>query len=311
MTENPFDKACRYLLKLEPVAMLAWLLNVAASVFQFIRWIDARRLPFPGTPDRICDTVAHIERLDDNHRPWALIAEFNIEPDPLMFGRMLAYLGLLWMEEKPSKERGDRFHLGAIQVNLTGMGDCSRSFDWPDAGLRTDLRVREINLSTLVAANVLQAIADQTAPRTVLPWIPLMQGGSDSGIIERWKELASAEPNAQRRADFGGLVLVFAEAANCWDVWKLALKEWNMIESKQVKEWQDQARKEGRQEGRREGRLETLLEFLQDKFGNLPADLPAHLQSIDDGNVLRQLLLKAVHAGSLEDFQRQIPNGSK
>src|SRR5471030_1105492 len=107
-------------MKLEPVAMLAWLLGLGSSVFAFVRWIDARRLPFPGNPDRTCDTVAHVERLDDNHVPWAVVVEFNIEPDSLMFGRMTAYLSLLWMEEKPSQESGDRFCVGAIQVNLTG-----------------------------------------------------------------------------------------------------------------------------------------------------------------------------------------------
>ncbi len=80
-----------------------------------------------------------------------------------------------------------------------------------------------------------------------------------------------------------------------------------MIESKQVKEWQEQARKEGQQEGR----VGSLLYFLQDKFGNLPSDLPAHLQTINDANVLRQLLLKAATAASIDDFQRTLPNGSK
>jgi len=29
-----------------------------------------------------------------------------------------------------------------------------------------------------------------------LVWIPLMQGGGDAVIIERWKQLAEAEPDA-------------------------------------------------------------------------------------------------------------------
>lgn len=307
MIENPFDKACRCLLKQDPLAMLTWLLGLASGLFTFLRWIDARRLPFPGQPDRICDTVAHLERLDDNHRPWAVVVEFNILPESMMFGRMLAYLGLLWMEEKPSAERGDRFHLGAVQVNLTGKGACSRQYDWPDAGLQTNLQVRERNLSTLDAGEILQSIADGQAPRSVLPWIPLMQNGGESGIIERWKEIALAEPNSQYRAEFGPLALVFAEAADCWGAWKTALKEWNMIESKQVKEWQDQARTEGK----KEGQVELLLGFLKDKFGNLPPELPSHLKAIADPNVVGQLLFNAARVGSLDDFQRLIPNGSK
>jgi hypothetical protein len=323
MQDNPFDKACRYLIKLDPAGVLAWLLRVSIASFTFIRWLDTRRLAFPGQPDRTCDTVAHVERLGDNHRPWSIVAEFNIEPDALMFGRMLGYLGTLWIEEKPTIERGDRFELGALLVNLTGRGDSSRCSDWPETGMRSDLNVAERNLSTYDAEQVLRDIADGKTTRAVLPWIPLMRNGGDLGIIEKWKELASADPNAQRRADYGGLVLVFAEAAKCWDDWKLALKEWNVIESKQVKEWQDQARKDGRQEGHQEGRLEgrqegqrensltSLLAVLNDKYGALPDDVPSHLKAIGDFTVLQQLLLKAVRAGSLDDFRKSMANGTK
>jgi hypothetical protein len=52
-----------------------------------------------------------------------------------MFGRLLGYLGPLWLEEKPSRERGDRFEIGAVVVNLTGLGNCSRLSSWPSAGV--------------------------------------------------------------------------------------------------------------------------------------------------------------------------------
>jgi len=31
-----------------------------------------------------------------------------------MFGRLLGYLSQVWLEEKPSPERGDRFALGGL-----------------------------------------------------------------------------------------------------------------------------------------------------------------------------------------------------
>ena len=303
MWEGPFDKACRYLLKLDPAALLAWLLGIKIIDMAFIRWLDTRRLPYPGQPDRTCDTVAHVEHLDDNHRPWAIVAEFNIEPDAVMFGRLLSYLGTLWVEEKPSKERGDRFEIGAIVVNLTGVGMSSRISSWPGAGLQSSLTVQERNLATLQAAEVLQQIADGTAPRSVLPWIPLMQDGNESGIIDKWKELVASEPQAERRTDYAALVEVFAEAVKRQDIWYNSLKEWNMIESKVIKRWEDV--------GRREQMVESILEVLQDKFGALPADLPSHLGAIDDLAILRRLHLPAVHAGSLDDFRKQIPNGTQ
>ncbi len=304
MQENPFDKACRYLAKLDPVAVLGFLLGLGDADFEFIRWLDTRRIAFPGEPDRICDTVAHVEDLTANRFPWAVVIEFMHEPDALMFGRLLGYLSQVWLEEKPSTERGDRFALGGVIVNLRGKGDASRLYSWPKAKLNTTLLVQECNLSTLIAADILEQIAQGKLGRVILPWIPAgCRSGCEWAIIERWKEIALTEPISGRRADYGGLVLVFADAAGCWDAWKLALKEWNMVESRQVKEWQEQAR--------REERVATLLDVLQDKFGSIPADLPPHLQTIEDSNLLRQLILKAMHASNLEEFRRQIPNGVK
>src|SRR5207302_1909019 len=132
--------------------------------------------------------VAHAERRDDNQRPWAIVVEFNIEPDAVMFGRLLGYLGPLWIEEKPSNERGDRFEIGAVVVNLTGVGTSSRTSSWPNAGMESRLAIRERNLANMTAEVVLKQIADGTVPRSVLPWIPLMQGGNDSAMIDKWKE---------------------------------------------------------------------------------------------------------------------------
>lgn len=302
MWEGPFDKACRYLLKLDPAAILAWLLGIKLIDMVFIRWIDTRRLPYPGQPDRTCDTVAHVERLDDNHRPWAIITEFNIEPDAIMFGRLLGYLGPLWIEEKPSKERGDRFEIGAIVVNLTGIGASSRTSVWPSAGMETRLLIRERNLADMKAADVLSQIAEGAAPRSLLPWIPLMHGGNESAMIKKWKEIAVGEPQSSHRTDFAALAIVFASTVKKQEDWRGALKEWNMIESSVVKEWQE--------EGRTDGRRLALLEVLAEKFGSLPPDVPAHIKSIDDSNILRTLLQKALHVGSLDDFRKQIPNGN-
>ncbi len=302
MWESPFDKACRYLLKLDPAALLAWLLGISLAEMTFIRWLDTRRLPYPGQPDRTCDTVAHVERLDDNQRPWAVVVEFNSEPDSVMFGRLLSYLGMLWIEEKPSPECGDRFEIGAVVVNLTGFGACSRTSSWPGAGIGSGLTIRERNLATFKAGKVLQQIADGAAPRSVLPWIPLMQGGDESGIIEWWQELAAGEPLASRRTDYAALAIVFAHAVKKQDVWRNALKEWNMLECEIVTEWEDM--------GRRKESVKSVLEVLQEKFGGVPAEVPGHLQAIDDLAILRRLLRDAVRAGSLDDFRKQIPNGT-
>ncbi len=151
------------------------------------------------------------------------------------------------------------------------------------------------------AEDVLQQVAEGKAPLSALPWIPLMQGGNESGAIERWKELAALEPQASRRTDYAVLARTFADAVNEQAIWHHALKGWNMRESKFIKSWENVFR--------REQSVRSVLEVLQDKFGALPADVPVHLEAVNGLSILRSLLLGAVHAGSLEDFRKQIPNG--
>src|SRR5262249_29374458 len=142
------------------------------------------------------------------------------------------------------------------------------------------------------AAGVLEAIAEGRASRCLFPWIPLMRGGDGVGIIQRWIELASQEPDSRRRGDYGGLALVFAEAAERLAVWKEALKEWNVIESQQVLEWMAM--------GEAKGEVKTLLSVLAELFPpGAPGDLEATIRAAADPEQLRRWLLTAVKADSL------------
>ena len=55
--------------------------------------------------------------------------------------------------------------------------------------LRTCLAVAERNLRDQVANEALLRIAEGRVARCLLPFIPLMQGGAEASIIERWKQL--------------------------------------------------------------------------------------------------------------------------
>src|SRR5436305_9166931 len=98
MAGNRYDQATRYLIKLDPLGFQFWLFDTPASPARFLRWLDARSIPFPGEPDRVCDTVA---ALDDGRDRWALPIEVQLKPDAAMFGRLLQYLGRLWCEKRP------------------------------------------------------------------------------------------------------------------------------------------------------------------------------------------------------------------
>src|SRR6266540_3654223 len=140
MPTNPFDKAARFAAKLDAEEFLTWVLGLPPEHLGFGGWLDTRAVPLPHEQDQIGDTVARLN-LYGNEPPWAVAVEFQIEPDPLMFGRLLAYLAQIWQTLKPDPERGSRFQVGAAVVNLTGTGQASREMRLAGTALVTHLSV--------------------------------------------------------------------------------------------------------------------------------------------------------------------------
>ena len=260
------------------------------AAVSFHGWLDTRTLPFPGEADRTCDTVAcfHDAAAGDW---WAVPVEFQIAPDGEMFGRFLEFLGRLWRERRPAADGTARYKVGAAVVNLTGRGAASRDMLLGPTGPRTHLQVIERNLIDEDAAATLAGVTDGRIARAVLPWIPMMRNGDEMGIMERWKELAVAEPDGRRRAEYGALALVFAEAAGRRALWRQALEKWNMIESQQVLEWMAEGEAKGLAEGLAEGQLRearTLLrDLLEDRFAPLPEAVLQLIEATTDLTRLR------------------------
>src|SRR5580700_1662875 len=75
--------------QLDPMGFWSWSLRLKQDQFAFRRWLDTRSIPFPGETDRTGDTVAWIDDPSKNLTPWAVAAEFQLEPDPLMCGCLL------------------------------------------------------------------------------------------------------------------------------------------------------------------------------------------------------------------------------
>jgi hypothetical protein len=285
MTSNPYDQASRYLTKKNPVGILGWLLG--------------RSIPFPGEPDRVCETVAHLVDSRRTEAHWAVPIEFQLKPLGSMFGRLLEYVARLWLELGPT------FHVGAAVVNLTGRGNSSHSMALAGTALRTALQAAEKNLGDEDAKVTLQAIAAGVWDRCLLPWIPLMRGGDDASIIAQWKVLALAEPDVARRADFVGLALVFAEPAGCKPLWRQELMGWNMETSEQVLEWQAEALEKGLAQGKAEGKAEDLLKALRVRLGKkLPRKLQQTVLQTTDLHKLEQWFELALTAASLEAFRK-------
>lgn len=126
-------------------------------------------------------------------------------------------------------------------------------------------------------------------------------------MMTRWQELARTEPDLKRQADYGGLALVFAEAAGRRPAWKEALKEWNVIQSQQVLEWMAQ----GEAKGEARGKAESILRALELRLGQgPPADLVVVIRATTDLEQLSRWFDAALSATSLEAFRQIVASST-
>jgi hypothetical protein len=297
MPANPFDQGARYTAKLDPPGFLAWLLPGTEATLTFQGWLDTRSIPFPGDPDRICDTVAALRESTNDLVAWALPIEFQTRPAGQMFGRMLEYLGRLWLERRPTNLSIDHYQVVAAVINLKGVGHTSRDIVLATTGARTCLAVVERNLRDEGAFQTLGRIAAGTTARCILPFIPLMRGGQKPGIIARWKEIAQAEQDPRRRADYAGLALVFADLTRCRAVWRRHLEGWNVEVSMQVLEWQEQAALRTKKD--------DVLRVLRKRLDSaIPAELEGTIRGASDPKQLDRWLDAAAGSSTLTEFRR-------
>jgi hypothetical protein len=293
MNDNDFDKAGRAWLRLDPPALLRWLMPGLISDCVFQRWADTRTIAFPGEPDRTCDTVAELLQLGAPPLWWLLVLELQSDLDEEMFGRLLEYLGRLWRGLRPLETPRQRYRIVAAVVNFTGTGRTSRDFRLPGTKARTCLRIVEKNVAGENAQRTLQRLASGQGPLALLPLIPLMRGGDNAVIIRKWKAVAETEPDERRRDQYAGLARVFADLAARGEIWRNELEGWNMKRSASVMEWQAEAR------------VEDILEVLQLRFGTeLPADLVQRIRATTDLAQLKSWLAAAVKARSLNKFRQ-------
>jgi hypothetical protein len=134
--------------------------------------------------------------------------------------------------------------------------------------------------------------------RSLVPWVPLLHGADELGIIAEWLRLAAAEPDDRRRSEYGGLAKVFAGVtAERQRLWSEVLKEWNVKQSQAVLEWLA--------EGEAKGRIEMLLDILATRFGPLPPEVVAAIRQTTSDDRLRALGVAAGTAATFEAFRQQ------
>jgi hypothetical protein len=298
---NVFDQAARYSIQSDPLGFLRWVVPGLEPALRFHGWLDTRTLPFPGESDRTCDTVADLAETPETGPRWALVAEFQTEPEADMVDRLLEYLARLRRALRFGPERREKFHVAVALVSLTGPPqNAALQMTLPglaSSSLQFNAAVRTLRDED--AGATLDQIATGQISRCILSWISLMRGGGEPDIIERWKQVASQEPDNSRRAVYGAIVLIFADLTDRVEQWRSGLEGWNMRESTVVAEW--------KAEGRAEGKREDLLRLLELKFrATVPSDLVSTVENQSNLDILTNWFDSAVLADSLEAFRKAI-----
>lgn len=285
--------------QLDPAGFLRWLLGPAADRYRFRGWLDTSVLPSPGIPERSTELVAELVERSVVAFAWALLVEFQAEPDPELFGPLLEYLGRMWCELRPSDQPERRFQVAAAVVNLTGNGRTSRVMNFGD-GIRLSLEVREVNLASLEAAPLLEGIAAGKQALALLPWVPLLRGGNEPASIEQWKSAAALEPDAARRSDYASLTVVLADLVEAGTVWAQALEEWSVKESRFVAQWQAA----GEQRGQQMGKAAYLIELLEGRFKKIPSTVSSRIKATEDMAQLDEWFKAAITVPTLAEFRK-------
>jgi hypothetical protein len=293
-----FDKAGRYLIRLDPMGFYTRLCVKFIRAWRFRGWLDTSAMAFPGEQGRICDTVAEFSHRRDRRRRSLLVIEVQSHPHTDMPERLGEYAFQLRRQRRYARGRHGKYQVIGAVLNLTGAVQ-PHVLDMTEAtldGAGLSITVLQRTLREEDAAATLRRIAAGELSRCVLPWIPLMRGGGDAAIIEEWRRLASLERNASRRADFGAIALIFAGLAKRKSAWQTGLEGWSVRDSTLIASWI--------KDGELKAQRKTLLRLLQLRLQTtLPHDLVETVNDCEDMNDLERWIDLSATANSLTEFR--------
>jgi hypothetical protein len=301
------DQTARFALKIAPAETVRWLLPTLKPDLVFTRWLDTETIAFPGEPGRRCDTVAELVSRSGQSPPWALALEVEARPRATIVDRLLEYQSRLLRKLRHGPRRRDRYLVAGVVLFLTGRKhDLGLDMKLPGTELGMSWKAGSRCLAIRKAAVTLGRIGRGQLGRSVLPWVPLMQGAGEPAVVQEWLRLAGQEPDRERQRDYAGLALVFAERAGCLPAWKQSLERVDMWESQVIREWKNK----GRDEGRLETRQDVLLRALRVRFrAEVPEDLAQQVRQTTDPEVLTRWFDAALVAQSLEAFRSVVQAG--
>lgn len=291
MEESDYDKVARRLAKEDGAGFLAWVLLRLTREYQPERWLDTRRLPSPGTPNRTCDTIAAWVHRAGGASPVATVVEFQTRPDSEFLYRLGLYCLHLRLDEPYQTERPVvRYRPHGAAVLLTGRMPTELADDIGDGSIHWTFSIIQAEAEN--AAGTLDRIESGELARCVLPWVALMEGADERAIVDRWRAVADREPEATRRAIYGSGALVFAELVERGTVWRVALEGWDVERSKYVVEWETRGKELGIAIGEERAATELRAKVARlavKRFGTEAPDIDSRLAAADLPALMRWL----------------------
>lgn len=236
-----YDQSARYACHADPHAVVRRLLRESGAALRFASWEDSRPTPLPGGQDRTADRIAVLAGEANPELPWLLVLEFQSRPDPDKLDVTLVEAAQLRQSARHGEGRHEKYRVIVGLVYLQD-ADADEPLDMTlpngHGTFHSPLfwSVREDEASV-----ALEELATGRATWGVLFFVPLMKGGDEPAVIERWKELCGLVPEGQSQEDLGRVALIFAGLAGRYLAWEKGLEEWNMTESFVVNEWMRQA----------------------------------------------------------------------
>lgn len=298
-----YDQIARWSGKLDGPDLFGWVLGRLAPrpPLAFARWDDTRRLVSPGEPDRTNDLLAVLENLVQPERPVWMIVEAQEEPQKGMLYRMGQYELALGQEIAPLIDPNREPIVASLLLTLTGeQTPAALRWQLPGVSGGTQVAPLVVNFAAEDAAELVDGVAAGRVGPGMLPWVPLMRGGGEAGLIARWKQLAEQKVDAAKRANYRDAALVFAEKVREQVNWLRALEGWEMSESQYIKTFVLRGREEGVVIARRSDLLKAVRLRLQDP---VPEPIRLAVEGTNDPDTLDRWFEVAITAGSLAELR--------
>jgi hypothetical protein len=279
-------------------------------------WLDTQAVPFPGEPDRRCDTVAALEHRRLAVPPLAAVIEFMSEARRAFPERLADYCLAIRSDVPAQREPTVSYDVIGV-VLLTG---APQPEVWqmapPDCeGLGLWFRCKVRTLRNEDAFDTLSSIDLGEIAMAILAWVPLMAGADRPEVVAEWRRLAERKGRAEDRAVLAGLARIFAELAGRAGVWHKGLEDFNVLQSQFMQELRAISRAEGEAKGRAEGeavgevkgelrtRRSDLLLVLKTRHGEAAHDLVALAEAQSDLATLNRWFQAALTCDSLDELR--------